>query len=146
MSIKKYQRTENLWDETYPDIKTSVTYKPIYVGNGTFTMSTTAPRTSGGVANLFILSGNVSSGGSTANDGVWSGQDRTVTAIDGYVTVIYRNLDNIDPRSYETMLNTGSTALPYQPYYDWIAVPYKRYENGEWVEYNDKKYENGSWT
>ena len=112
--IKEYQPSANLFDEQYPSISTTAIYKPIYVGNGDFTLSTTIQKEND-VALLFLLSGNVSTGIATNTNGVWNGQDRTVVAVDGYVTIAYRKY-NTSPENYQTMLNSGSSALPYEPY------------------------------
>lgn len=113
------EKTGNLFDENYPNIKVDKpTYRSIYVGDGTFTLSTTVAQHAR-AANLFFLAGNVGSGASTQNNGVWNGNPRTVTAVDGYVTIAYRYYENdeiSDPRSNDAMLNTGLTALPYEPY------------------------------
>lgn len=113
------ERTGNLFDENYPNIKVAIpVYRSIYVGDGTFTLSTTtAQHTS--IANLFLLAGNVGGGASTQDNGVWNGNPRTVTAVDGYVTIGYRYYENdetSDPRSNDVMLNTGSQPLPYEPF------------------------------
>lgn len=113
------ERTEQLFDENYPNIKVDTpTYRSIYVGDGTFTLSTTTVQYRDS-ANLFFLAGNVGSGASTQNNGVWNGNPRTVTAVDGYVTIAYRYYtsgETSDPRSNDVMLNSGSTAIPYEPY------------------------------
>ena len=112
-------KTRNLFDENYPNIKVDkLTYRSIYVGDGTFTLSTTTAQHAR-AANLFFLAGNVGSGASTQNNGVWNGNPRTVTAVDGYVTIGYRYYENgetSDPRSNDVMLNTGSQLLPYEPF------------------------------
>lgn len=108
-------KTANLWNEDYTGISSSATYKPIYVGDGEFTLSTTTPKLQG-TAVLFLLAGNVASGISTDSNGVWYGQNRTVTAVNGYITLAYRAYTNLNPVDYQSMLNTGSTALPYEPY------------------------------
>lgn len=111
------EKSENLWDEDYTGISDTIIYKPVYVGDGQFTMSNNAPRTSDLAALLFLLAGNVSSGASSGINGVWDEQPRTVTSIDGYVTVAYRTVRTYTPVGSQTMLNTGSTALPYEPYW-----------------------------
>jgi hypothetical protein len=58
----------------------------------------------------------VSSGASTSDNGAWSGQNRTVTAINGYITIGYRHLGDVNPQDYNVMLNAGDTALPYVAY------------------------------
>lgn len=109
---------KNLFDELYPNISTgaSVIYYPIYVGENTVTLSTTAPRNTGSNHNLFLLSGNVTTGASSSANGVSSDQSRTVTATNGYVTIGYRTYQGVDPREYKTQLEKGSTATAYEPY------------------------------
>lgn len=109
-------RTENLWDENYTAISDTIYYRPMYVGSQKVTMSTTTPLTSGGYANLFLIAGQASSGAKIDDHGVYSGRYLTVTPINGYITVAYRNYMNVNPQDYDTMLSTGSTALPYEPY------------------------------
>lgn len=110
------ERTENLWDEEYPNISETIRYIPLYVGEGSFTLSTTTPYTAG-VANVFLLSGNVSSGASTLNNGAWLNHKVTAQSDDGYVTIAYRHYTGTtSPVDFQTMLNTGSTPLPYEPY------------------------------
>lgn len=112
-------RTENLFDGEYPEYAVGpiLKYRPIYVGQGTFTLSTTFPQMTD-YADLLFLAGNVSRGGSTGDNGVWSERPITVESIDGYVTIAYRRFSASHPnlRDYNTMLNLGSTALPYEPY------------------------------
>ena len=108
-------RTGNLWAENYVGISETLIYRAVYVGNGSFTLSSTV-GVQGQAAVLFLLAGQVSSGASTANNGVWEGQNRTETSIDGYVTVAYRAYSLVTPETADTMLNTGSTANPYEPY------------------------------
>lgn len=62
----------------------------------------------------FFLSGNVSTGGNSATNGVYNNHPVTVTSLNGYVTIGYR-AHSYDPRNYTTMLNEGTTALPYEP-------------------------------
>ena len=108
-------RTANLFDEIYPGINGSVRYRAIYVGTGFFTLSSDIPIFYN-TANLFLLSGNVSRGASSSVNGVVYGAPRSAESIDGYITIGYRNYSDVDPRDYNTMLNEGSTALPYEPY------------------------------
>lgn len=108
-------RTGNLWDEAYSGISGSLKYVAILVGNFDVTMSTTCPLSAGN-ATIFLLSGNVTSGASTINNGVSITRPRTISPSDGYITVAYRLHGGITPADYDTMLNTGSTALPYEPY------------------------------
>ena len=106
---------KNLFDEIYPSIDTSVRYKAIYVGEGTFTMSTTMPYAST-YTNLFFLTGNVSSGASTGSNGVWNARSRTITSTNGYVTVGYRVADNISPKNYNTQIEKGTQKTTYEEY------------------------------
>lgn len=127
--------SDNLFNEIYPNIDSSLHYTAIYVGDGQFTMSTTCPRNQSGAC-LFFLAGNVSSGASTESNGVWgySGTSygtitRTQTAVNGYVTIAYRSLTtDLNPVNEDTMVNIGSTAKPYTPYGTaWIDIPYRKY-------------------
>lgn len=113
------RKTANLYDEAYTGLTTSLTYLPMYVGDGEFTLSTTTPINDGTSASLFFLRGQASSGASTPTNGVWEGQSRTITAINGYITIAYRYNEGVyvNPQNYNTMLNSGSTALPYEPYW-----------------------------
>ena len=95
----------------------SLIYVPLTVGDGEFTMSSNVPLNWGNAANLFLLEGNVSDGASTANNGVYTGQTRTVTAVNGYVTVASRVEGDVDPRLYNNQLEKGSTATSYEPYH-----------------------------
>lgn len=110
-------RTANLFDSntiTFPT-STIIIYNPIYVGDGTFTLSSTIPETE--TKDVFFLSGNVSSGANSQNNGVSNGVSRTRQSTDGFVTVAMRyNPIRYNPADYNYMLNTGITALPYEPY------------------------------
>ena len=109
---------KNLWNESYDNISNSVPYyKAIFVGNGTFTCSSTTPYQPGTTnTNIFFLSGNVSSGASSWTNGVSVGNPKTVQSVNGYVTIAYRYQNNTDPREYNTQIELGSTATSYEPY------------------------------
>ena len=107
--------SRNLFDGIYPNMG-NLQYKAIYVGNGTFTMSTSCPMNPSTAANLFFLAGNVQGGASTADNGVWANHPITVTAVDGYVTVGYRKDGGVDPQNYKTQIERGSVATSYMPY------------------------------
>ncbi|MBQ1433294.1 MAG: hypothetical protein IIZ09_09390 [Ruminococcus sp.] len=109
------ERTGNLWDENYENISAILTYKPMNVGNGSFTLSTNTPLAPGGAA-LFLMPDQKSSGASTIRWGAYDGSPKTVTSVNGYITLVYRAYQGKDPRDYQTMLTRGSTALPYEPY------------------------------
>ena len=110
------ERTGNLWNENYTDISVTIYYLPLYVGSQVVTMSTTTPLTSNGFANLFLIAGQASSGATTDDHGVYSGRSLTVRPVNGYVTIAYRIYENVNPQNYDTMLNEGNIALPYEPY------------------------------
>ena len=111
---------KNVFDEVYPNIESytsaTVAYKAIAVSNGTYTMSTNAPKNISENANLFLLEGNVQTGASTANNGVSVGISRTVESVNGYITVGYRMTDGVDPRNYNVQIEKGSQATEYTPY------------------------------
>ena len=108
----------NLIDKTAFNRTSTLVYIPMNVGDGDFTMSTDCPLTSGTpVRDIFILGGNVSEGADSGTNGVSSNTPRTVTAVDGYITIASRyNENRNDPLNYNWMLNKGDTALPYEPY------------------------------
>ena len=109
---------ENLWDEDYTGINTNAIYRPLFVGDGVFTLSTNF-KMNGNITDIFLLSGNVSSGISSSTNGAYKGKNITVQSVNGYITIAYRA--NARPSSgslpyCKTMLNRGSKALPYEPY------------------------------
>lgn len=121
-TIKTYGRTDNYFDEKYTGISANpnnIVYQPINVGDGDFTMSTTCPNVPGVNALLFFIAGNVDTGASSSNNGVTDNRSRTVTSINGYVTVAYRGSSDISPVDYETIVNSGTTAESYAPYLQW---------------------------
>ena len=125
-SVKGYLRTDNLFDEKYTGIQSAlvgVKYYPINVGAGDFTLSTTCPNSAGTGSLLFLLAGNVSEGASSPTNGVYIDNPRTVTAVNGYVTIAYRYDVSYNPKDFKTMLNAGTTIQPYQPYLTWQPDP-----------------------
>lgn len=107
---------KNLFDGVYSGISSSLTYRSIYLGNGTFTMSTNCPRTSGNTANIFFLAGQVTSGADTDANGVWDNKSITQTAVNGYVTVAYRNANSVDTSNYNVQIELGSVKSTFEPY------------------------------
>lgn len=107
---------KNKFNEEYPSIVSQLRYMPIFVGTGTYTLSTSTPLNTANATNLFLLAGNVSSGASTADNGVYVRHPKTVESIDGYVTIAYRNANGVNPANYQTQLELGSTATDYAPY------------------------------
>ena len=103
----------NLFDEEYDNITTSITYKSINVGDGTFTLTTITPLNTANNANLFFLTGNVSSGASTSTNGVYLNRPITISSTNGYVTIAYRNDRGVDPTNYKTQLFKSENPTPY---------------------------------
>ena len=105
------------------DVANTITYTTFEIPNGTYTMSTNFPYV-GGATNVFVFAGEVTSGASTPNNGVYNGQDRTITVLDGKYTVAYRSrtsdasINTKNPKDYDFQLELGSTATPYTPYYN----------------------------
>ena len=116
--VTAWRTGKNLFDEQYPDISTTTNYRAIYVGEGKFTCSSTIPRRGipATVANLFFLPGNVTTGANSSTNGVAVNEPITVTSVDGYVTIAYRNSSPYDPNDYETQIELGETASEYSPY------------------------------
>ena len=106
---------KNLFDENYTNISSSIRYKAYQVPNGTYTMSTNTPLSSG-AAVLFFFSGNVSGGASTSSNGVSSGISRTITVSDGYLTVGYREYPDTSPEDYNTQIEYGTTPTAYKSF------------------------------
>lgn len=98
------------------DNVSSITYASLFVGDGNFTFSTTTPKNNNDSANLFLFSGQVSSGASTNENGVWLGQSRTVSSQNGYITYAYRSVDGVNPKNYNNQIESGSTATTFAPY------------------------------
>lgn len=110
--------SSNLFDEKYPFDNTNIitpilTYIPVYVGDGNFTLSTTMPLNDDDEAYLYLLSGDVSTGANTQQNGAWNGNIRSQSATDGYVTIAYVWDNDHHPKEYNVMLNSGTTALGY---------------------------------
>ena len=117
------------------DVANTITYTTFEIPNGTYTMSTNFPYT-GGATNVFVFAGEVTSGASTPNNGVYNGQDRTITVLDGKYTVAYRSrttdasINTNNPKDYDFQLELGSTATEYEPYNsNSIQVPGKNLLN-----------------
>ena len=110
---------KNLFDEQYPDMPSAQTqtlkYLPIYVGDGAVTFSSNAPL-AGSSSNLFALAGQATSGASTGGNDFNENRSRTVTPVNGYVTIAYRQYGGVDPREYHVQIEKGSSATAYEPY------------------------------
>ena len=109
------EKSENLWNEDYTGISGTMKYNAIYVGDGEFTLSSNMVNNN--YSYIFFLAGRPQSGASTGTNDVYDGQSRTVTAVNGYVTIAFRSTASFSPESYNTMLNSGSTAQTYEPYW-----------------------------
>ena len=90
---------------------TTPVYVPFQVGNGQFTLSTDFPASS--TRDVFLLSGNVTSGINSNTNGVDAGRSRTQSSADGYVTIATRyNDQRPNPADYKYYLVEGSTPYP----------------------------------
>lgn len=108
---------KNLWPDPYDPVPVRAPYyKPVFVGDNTVTLSTTMPKNTSNSTNLFLLAGIQTGGAVSGTNGVSANTPRTVTAIDGYVTVCYRNADGVDPRDYNTQLEIGDAATDFEAY------------------------------
>ncbi len=108
----------NLWDEDYTEINTNAIYRPLFVGDGMFTLSTNF-KSNNNITDIFLLSGNVSSGINSSTNGAYEGKNITAQSVDGYITIAYRANARTSSGSLpycKTMLNRGSTAISYEPY------------------------------
>lgn len=95
-----------------------LSFHSVYVGDGDFTLSSDCPIVSSS-ANLFFLSGQTEDTPSTSENGVGASLTRTVSSVDGYVTIAIftgRDVNPNNPIDYNIMLNAGSAALLYEPY------------------------------
>lgn len=126
LEFKSIKPNANLTDyRIYGQTSRNLFNETIYNKNVDYvTFSTTCPKTIIGDYDpfnsryIFIISGNVDTGASNAENGVSYGAPRTIQPSNGYVTIAYRKIEsyNVRPWEYQTMLNEGSTVLPYEPY------------------------------
>lgn len=137
---------KNLFDEQYVGLSTTTYYFHINVGDGTFTLSTNAPKNSTDTTNIYLIAGAVSTGASYVNNGVSFNAPKTVTSSNGYVTIAYRIAGGIDPSDYHAMLNFGSEALPYEPYQNPVTTNLylpeqirKVNDEAEYIDYKEQK-------
>ena len=108
---------KNLFDNVFPDEDATVRYRPVYVGDSQVTFSTTCGLNSAGYTVLYALPGNVSKGADTAANGLYSGNTRTVTPANGYVTLAYRaGNNNAVPSNHTTQIEVGTTATTIEPF------------------------------
>lgn len=105
--VKNYFNKE---DFTFA-VDTTPVYVPIQVGNGQFSLSTDFPASA--TRDVFLLSGNVTTGINSANNGVDAERPRTKDSADGYVTIATRyNDQRPNPADYKYYLVEGSTPYP----------------------------------
>ena len=120
--VLKYRFGKNLFDINDLNISSvssdTVNYKSYAVPNGTYTMSTPDFPTVSSTANIFFLAGDVSSGASSASNGVLQGTSRTINVTNGYYTIGYRSgmTNPNNPKNYSWQIEQGSTATAYVPY------------------------------
>jgi hypothetical protein len=107
-------------------------------------MSSNVPNNVAG-ASIFLLAGNVSTGASSSTNGVYTSHSITQTSVNGYLTIAYRNFENIT--NYDTQLEKGSTATTYEPYKgNTYEVNLGNIELNKIGDYQDRIYkENGKW-
>lgn len=109
--------TGNLFDVSDYSVggKSFITKRITLEPNTAYTMSSNCPLYNVGA---LIAIGNVGESFTTANNGVYPNHpiSRTTDAKGELVIGLRTNGSNYTPADYETMLNTGNTALPYEPY------------------------------
>lgn len=96
----------------------STKYTHYQVPNGVYTMSSPDFPFANSISNVFFLAGNVSTGASSAGNGVAKDKPVTITVTDGYYTVAHRTTSanqNL-PRDYNWQIEQGPTATTYEPY------------------------------
>lgn len=94
---------------------TTIVYVPLNIGEGTFTISTDFPNNS--TKDVFVFAGQVDTGASSSTNGVSSTVPRTVTAVDGYITLASRkNNSRPNPANYNWQIEAGETATSFVPY------------------------------
>ena len=109
---------KNLFNGIYPNIVNNTTkYISLYVGDGTFTMSSNVPLPSNDpYASLFFITGQATSGASTSGNGVYLNRPITISSTNGYVTIGYRIYGGINPEDYQTQVEKGNQATTYEEY------------------------------
>lgn len=105
---------KNKFDGSFPDITSEIQLRAYALPNGTYTVSSDCPLNTESKANIFVrhTTGSVT----TADDGVWNGQSRTIVVDAGYIYIYYRNTGNINPNNYKTQIESGSQATSWTPY------------------------------
>lgn len=111
------ERTGNLFDVSDYSVGTTsfITKRITLEPNTEYTMSSDCPLYNVGA---LIAIGNVRESFTTAKNGVYPNHPitRTTDANGELVIGLRTNGSDYNPADYDTMLNTGSTALPYVPF------------------------------
>ena len=132
----------NLFDMSlFNTTTTAIIYTSFQIPNGVYTMSTNFPDNNS-YTNVFVFPGQVSSGASSTNNGVYAGHNRTITVTDGYYTVAYRSTveqNTNNPKDYNWKLEQGSTATAYQDVPYTTLVP-AGYTPVEWIASNGNQW------
>ena len=119
-----YATGKNLFDGQLPDISSTIKYRQIKLGNGTYTMSTDCPLNTANASNLFFFGGYATSGASTTTNGVYLNKPRTVTTTDGYITVAYRSASGVNPTNYTFQIEKGSYDTTYEAFGNTYNIPF----------------------
>lgn len=110
---------KNLFDGVFPYDSVSILYRQIYVGFKTVTVSSDVSQVVQGssrYSNLFVLPGRVSTGAATGTNDVYNGNPRTITPVDGYISLAYRNWNGVNPATANTMIEVGTSPSAFEAY------------------------------
>lgn len=158
---QKYHVSKNLFDKsngsynayvddegTWRYVDTAKSVKILCSANTTYTLSVPENLS---VFRIYEISDALAEPPTQAAEIVRSGGiDRyTFTTASTTAAIIFQgSAGNFDEWFNGLMLNTGSTASPYEPYGDiWtdVPIPTRKYVNGAWVDISPKQYINGQW-
>ena len=67
-------------------------------------------------SNLFALAGEASSGAATGTNDVHKNQSRTITPINGFITIAYRDWNGVNPATADTMIEIGTAKTTFAQY------------------------------
>lgn len=160
---QKYGRTANLFDYVEYFDSTFIPYNEFFnyaelqlQPNTTYTISTSYTEyTVSSTIRVTAFIVTTSSGiPATANGGISNVSPITITTESDGVLKLYKRISGSAEDMLPTeeqfeggnwiMLNTGSTALPYQPYLDWQHSLRKLTSNG-WVDATVKEWDGSDW-
>ena len=111
-----YRTGKNLYDNTFPSLSAYLYYRHYFVGNFSNVTGSSNVPLSQGYGNLFLLPGKVSTGASTGSNNITDGVTHTVTPVDGWVTIVYRNNYGVNPADYDIQIEPGESASEYATY------------------------------